>query len=80
MISKEQLKNWFTYHPPTEGQNEAYRELREKGLELADTILRVVPEGADQSDAIRSVRNAVMTANAGIATAAGAKGAAPGRG
>jgi len=80
MINKDQLKNWFTFHPPTEGQNEAYRELREKGLELAELIHRVVPESADQSDAIRKVREAVMTANSGIACAPGAKGTATGRG
>lgn len=80
MITRDQLQNWFKYHEPTTGQNEAYRELREKGLELAETILRVVPEGADQSDAIRKVRESVMTANAGIATAPGAKGTTAGRG
>lgn len=80
MITRDDLKNWFTYHAPTEGQNEAYRELREKGLELAETILRVVPPSADQSDAIRKVREAVMTANQGIATNPGAKGTTAGRG
>lgn len=76
----DQLRNWFKHHEPTTGQNEAYREIREKGLELAETILRVVPESADQSDAIRKVREAVMTANSGIASAPGARGTTAGRG
>src|ERR1700737_4049821 len=38
MATKEQVKNWFTYHSPTPQQNEAYQELRDKGLALAETI------------------------------------------
>lgn len=67
MASKEQIKHWFTYHAPTPQQNEAYQELRDKGLALAEAIAELCPESADQSDAIRKVREAVMTANAAIA-------------
>ena len=67
MITEEHVDNWFTYHAPTPEQIPKYLEIREAGKELAKKILANVPAGADQSDAIRSVRNAIMTANAGIA-------------
>ena len=78
MATKEQIKNWFTYHAPTPQQNEAYQELRDKGLALAEAIAELCPESADQSDAIRKVREAVMTANAAIACHTPAKGTAAG--
>lgn len=67
MISKEQLDNWFTYHPPLGGQPERYEQLRAAGRKMAETIVRLTPASADQTDAVRKVREAVMTANAAIA-------------
>jgi hypothetical protein len=63
----EDLNNWFTYHPPTQDQVERYQLLREAGKALAASILHCTSPGADQSAAIRKVREAVMTANAAIA-------------
>lgn len=63
MISEEQLKNWFTYHAPGPGDQEAYVEIREAGLALARAIVKNSPPSADQTAAIRKVREAVMTAN-----------------
>ena len=61
------LENIFTYHAPNEVQVKQYIAIRKAGLELVKAIVAFVPEGADQSAAIRKVREAVMTANAGIA-------------
>ena len=66
-ITKEDLDNWFTYHAPTNDQLPRYEKIRSAGRHLADIILECTPPSADQSDAIRKVREAVMTANASIA-------------
>lgn len=64
----EDLDNLFTYHPPgSESQVERYNRLREAGKQLAQVIIECVPVNPDRSAAIRKVREAVMTANAGIA-------------
>lgn len=68
-ITEDQLKNWFTYHSPTPEQLPKYREIRDAGLFLAQVILHNAPACADQTAAIRLVREAVMTANAAIACA-----------
>jgi hypothetical protein len=67
MITKEDLDNWFTYHAPTNAQLPLYEKLRSAARHFADVILECTPPSADQSDAIRKVREAVMTANASIA-------------
>lgn len=67
-MTKEQLDNWFTHHPPQDLTTiNAYHAIREAGRQLALTILEHAPAGADQAAAIRKVRDAVMTANAAIA-------------
>ena len=62
-----ELENLFTYHRPQESQPQKYEWIREAGLAMALTIVENTPTGADQSAAIRKVREAVMTANAAIA-------------
>ncbi len=57
----------FTYHLPKPEQLEAYNELRRAAWVFAETIIRLTPPSADQSAAIRHVRDACMTANAAIA-------------
>lgn len=66
-ISEATLDNWFTYHKPTDGQPEQYERLRAAGRVLAQAILMNTPASADQTAAIRKVREAVFTANAAIA-------------
>jgi non-homologous end joining protein Ku len=56
----------FTYHTPTQVQAQAYSTLREAAKYFAKVIVAVVPNGADRTAAIRKLREAVMTANAGI--------------
>jgi hypothetical protein len=67
-ITKEDLENWFTYHaPPDEATKAKYIKLRDGAHEFAKLILECCPPCADQSAAIRKVREAVMTCNAAIA-------------
>lgn len=63
----DNIDNWFTYHPPKGDQQERYVKIREAAKHLATTIVECTPPSADQSAAIRKVREAVMTANASIA-------------
>jgi hypothetical protein len=67
MITSDQLKNWFTYHSPTPEQLPKFQAIREAGLFLAETIVANSPASADQTAAIRLIREACMTANAAIA-------------
>jgi hypothetical protein len=66
MTDAELIERAFTHHPA--GENERiYAAVRSAGKTLALTILNAVPKCADRTAAIRKVREAVMTANAGIA-------------
>ena len=67
MIDKAQIDNWFTYHVPSPTDQLGYVAIREAGKRLAEAIVDCVPASADQTAAIRKVREAVATANAGIA-------------
>ena len=61
------LDNLFTYHAPITDQQARFQRLRLAAKNLASEILDCCPPSADRSDALRSVRNALMTANASIA-------------
>lgn len=66
-IQDEQLVNWFTHHPPSPGQAAAHQAVRAAGLLFAQAIRDNTPSSADQTAAIRKVREAVATANMAIA-------------
>ena len=61
------INNIFTYHSPTQDQIPKYEAIREKAKELGEVIVANTPPSADQTAAIRLLREAVMTANASIA-------------
>lgn len=69
MTTQEQLDNLFTYHAPTPGLPEVYQEIRASGKSLTQVIMTNTPPGDDQDKAIDRVREAVMWANAALATA-----------
>lgn len=70
MITQAELDNWFTYHPPVSPEQAAtYVALREAAKTFAEAVVRYTPPSADQTEAVRKVREAVMTANAAIACA-----------
>ena len=66
-ITKENLDNWFQYHSPTADDAVAYEKLRSSAKAFAQAIIELTPPSADQTAALRKVREAVMTANASIA-------------
>lgn len=61
------IENIFTYHKPEGDDPERYQAIRDAAKQLALVIAKNTPKCADQSAAIRLVREAVMTANASIA-------------
>lgn len=63
----EALRDIFSYHKPEGDQPAQYERIRAAAFEFAKTIVENTPRCADQSAAIRHVREAVMTANASVA-------------
>ena len=63
----EKIEAIFTYHAPDAEATLASEKLRATAKLLASVILDVTPPCADQTAAIRLLREAVMTANAAIA-------------
>jgi hypothetical protein len=63
----DDVDNLFTYHAPTGDQPARYSRIRAAAKTLASTILANTPKSADQTAAIRKLRECVMTANAAIA-------------
>jgi len=64
----DELVQLFSYHQPTPQQEMAYRHIRATALQLAKAIHDNCPAGPDRTAAVRKIREAVMTANASIAT------------
>lgn len=67
MITDQDIDNWFTYYPPNDSQKDRYIAIRSIAKELAKKIIDYTPPSADQTAAIRKLRECVMTANAAIA-------------
>lgn len=66
-IKPEDLDDLFSYHPPEQDQPARYERLRSAAKDFAAAILSNTPASADQTAAIRKVREALMTSNAAIA-------------
>lgn len=67
MITENDLANWFTYHPPVGDQIQRYAMLRDAARDFAQVVIALTTPSADQTAAVRKIREAVMTANAAIA-------------
>jgi hypothetical protein len=67
LITVKDLDNWFTYHAPTPSQVERYAAIRDQAKAFAQVVLAMTPASADQTVAIRKIRESVMVANAAIA-------------
>lgn len=63
----DRIDTIFTYQSPNADDIVAYQKIREKAKEMARIIDDYTPKCADQSAAIRKLRECVMTANAAIA-------------
>lgn len=61
------VENWFKYHPGTPELVEKYNHVREVSKQLALWIYENVPNSADRTAAIRSLRRTVMDINLAIA-------------
>lgn len=61
------LDEIFKYHSPTPDDTLVYEALRAAAKVFAKVVLDSTPMCADQSAAIRLIREALMTANASIA-------------
>ena len=66
-INDSDLENWFQYHAPTSEQQERYIKIRNAARMFAQLLVDNTPASADQTAAIRKLRECVMTANAAIA-------------
>jgi hypothetical protein len=67
MATPEEIENWFTYHSPTPDQQARYVTLRKQFKILAYSILQLTPACADQTVALRMLRETSMAANQAIA-------------
>ncbi len=66
-MTNEQLENIFTYHPPVNGEREAYEQINASFLETAKVINELMPNGPGATVAIRKLAEARMAANAAVA-------------
>ena len=66
-FTREQLIDLFTYHAPTPDQVEHYQAIRTAALEMATVLVEHTPASADQTVAIRKLRECIHIANASIA-------------
>ncbi len=67
MITKLDIENWFTYHAPEGDQPAKYEAIRNAAKAFAVVVVENTPTCADQTVAVRKIREAVMTANSAIA-------------
>ncbi len=63
----ELIEQWFVYHAPVGTQVARYAQLRDKARELAELFIELSPQCADQTVALRMLREANMMMNATIA-------------
>jgi hypothetical protein len=66
-ITQADIENIFTYHAPKGDQPQRYQVIRDAAKTLALVIVANTQSSADQTAAIRLLRECVMTANASIA-------------
>lgn len=66
-MTQEQIKNIFSYHPPTVEQQEVYQKINEAFQQTATTINELMPAGPGATVAIRKLSEARMAANAAVA-------------
>ncbi len=64
---RAELDRLFAYHAPTDEQVPRYTAINEAAKQFAIVVLENTPTCADQSAAIRLIREARMTANAAVA-------------
>lgn len=66
-FTPEVLKDIFTYHSPRPDQLPKFQAIREAAYEFAKVVIDNTPACADQTVAIRQLRELCMVANQAIA-------------
>jgi hypothetical protein len=66
-MSDADIETLFTYHSPTPEQVPRYQNIREAARIFARVLASNTFKSADQTAALRKLRECVMTANASIA-------------
>lgn len=66
-ITQAEIENWFSYHKPEGSQQERYVAIRDKAKELAEIFVESSQSCADQTAAMRKLRETVMAMNQTIA-------------
>lgn len=66
-ITQADIENWFTYHAPKGDQQARYVAIRDKAKELAELFVASSQPSADQTAALRKLRETVMAMNLTIA-------------
>lgn len=66
-FTADEIVDIFTYHAPHGDQQERYQKIREAAKVFAWELVNNTQPSADQTAAIRKLRECVMTANASIA-------------
>lgn len=65
--SPAEIDNIFSYHAPKGDQPQRYDQIRSAAKTFAHVLVQNTPCSADQTAALRKLRECVMTANAAIA-------------
>ena len=66
-IDQQHVERYFADHTPRDDQKKQYKKIRNAAKAFAMVILDNTPSSADQSCAIRHVRDACSAANMAIA-------------
>lgn len=66
-MTPEQIDDLFNYHAPRADQIPRYERIRAAAKEFALVLIAETPASADQSAAIRLLRQCVYTANGSVA-------------
>lgn len=66
-FTEEVIDDIFSHHPPTPEQRDQYERIREGARQFARILVENTPASADQTTAIRGLREVVMIANASVA-------------
>lgn len=66
-FTQDEINELFTYHAPKPEQLVRYQAIRDAAKRFAGCLVENTSPSADQTAAIRLLRESVMTANASIA-------------
>jgi hypothetical protein len=66
-MTSDEIRERFTYHPPSDGGAQRHRVLSESFIELAQLVDDVSPDGREKSLAMTSLEQAKFWASAAVA-------------